>query len=51
VSIPQLGDGGDGVEASILGQCVRHDLEGLGELPEAVLLHARQRVGVFGEAN
>ena len=42
VAVPEFGDGGDGVEASVLSQGEGDDLQGLGECPEAVLLHPGQ---------
>ena len=44
--VPELGDGGDGVEPRVLRQGVGDDLEGLREGLEAVRVGANQAVGV-----
>ena len=47
VAVAQLGHRRDGVKACVLGQCVRDDLEGLGEGLEAVCVSSHQGVGVI----
>ena len=47
VAVAKLGNSCDGIEACVLGQCVRDDLEGLGEGLEAVGVSSHQGVGVF----
>ena len=49
MSIPQLGDRFDGIQARILGESVRNDFQRLGEGSEAVLLHAGETAGVRHE--
>lgn len=49
VPIAELCDSGDGVEASVLGQCGRHHLQGVCVGPHAVRLHAWQRAGVLSQ--
>ena len=49
MSVPQLGDSFDGIQAGILSQSVRNDFQSLSESPETILLHAREATGVFHE--
>lgn len=48
MSVPQLGDHGDGVQSGVLGQSGGDDLERLGEGGEAVGFHALERLRVLG---
>ncbi len=47
VTVSELGDGGDGIEAGVLGQGVGDDLQGFGEGFEAVSVGADDGVGVL----
>ena len=47
MTIAELGNDGDGVESSVLGECRRDDLERVGIRLEAVRLHASQGLRVL----
>lgn len=49
VSVAQLGDGGDGIETSVLRQRGGNDLEGISVGSHTVSLHAAKTPGVFGQ--